>query len=68
MTQGPKDDKGGQVQEKMTTCPLGTCVGRHALRRNAGRMTREDRFRRTCQLVLLAPVLEDMRYDTRLGG
>ena len=31
-------------------------------------MTREDRFRRKWQLVLLAPVLEDMRYDTRLGG
>ena len=31
MTQGWEDDKGGQVQEKMTTCPLGTCVGRHAL-------------------------------------
>ena len=31
MTQGWEDDKGGQLQEKMTTCPLGTCVGRHAL-------------------------------------
>ena len=68
MTQGWKDDKGGQVQEKMTTCPLGTCVGRRALWHKAGRMTREDRFRRKWQLVLLAPVLEDMRYDTRLGG
>ena len=31
MTQGWEDDKGGQVQENMPTCHLGTCVGRHAL-------------------------------------
>ena len=52
----------------MATCPFGTCVGRRALSHKAGRMTREDRFRRKWQLVLLAPVLEDTRYDTRLGG
>ena len=68
MTRGWEDDKGGQVQEKMTICPLGTCVGRHALCYKAGRMTREDGFRRKWQLVLLAPALEDMCYDTRLGG